>query len=96
MSLGFTPVAFKIASAIYLLCSAFCMPFFLSFGAAERSGHASADVGATYILALQESGASVLMAESMVRQLEYACGRGGKGKDIAFLLSALRGSRKGR
>jgi len=51
MSLGFTPGAFKIASAIYLLCSAFCMPFFLSFGAAERSGHASADVGATYILA---------------------------------------------
>jgi predicted MFS family arabinose efflux permease len=51
MSQGFAPAAFKIASAMYLLCSAFCMPFFLSFGAAERSGHASADVGATYVLA---------------------------------------------
>jgi hypothetical protein len=50
MSLGSAPVAFKIASAAYLLCSAFCMPFFLSFGAVECSGHA-ADVGATYILA---------------------------------------------
>jgi len=49
-----------------------------------------------FLAMLQESGASVLMAESMVRQLEYACGRGGKGKDIAFLLSALRDSRKGR
>jgi hypothetical protein len=49
-----------------------------------------------FLAMLQKSGASVLMAESMVRQLEFACGRGGKGKDIAFLLRALRDSRKGR
>jgi 3-hydroxyisobutyrate dehydrogenase-like beta-hydroxyacid dehydrogenase len=47
-----------------------------------------------FLTMLQESGTSVLMAESMVRQLKYACERGGKGMDIAFLLNAFRASRE--
>jgi 3-hydroxyisobutyrate dehydrogenase-like beta-hydroxyacid dehydrogenase len=48
----------------------------------------------SFLAMLRESGTPVLMAESMVRQLEYAYQRGGKGKDISFLANALRGSRE--
>jgi 3-hydroxyisobutyrate dehydrogenase-like beta-hydroxyacid dehydrogenase len=61
------------------------------YGASEAYLDALAAGMPGFLTMLQESGIPVPMAESMVRQLEYACARGGKGKDIAFLLNVLRG-----